>query len=985
MSTVAAAVASALSRSCGNAFGNPWAGGDGLSFDLPLYNTIVPSKGQGSATFTRASTATVDDHEGCIQSCLSGEARFSGARRVFNMLSGPTNTPTNNAGGWFNSNAGTLFEGTLTGTAVAGSGAGVSVSASYPAVSGRTYIFSFDAQYVSGNSDWILYSTGAAAFAFMNTINITTMRRRHYVTLTCTGSGTITLKIGRPSSPSGTATMLLSNVQLEDVTGGSRLAPSEYVSVGALSAPFHGAGVDGVKYFSTWNRHTVLAGGYVVEPGREAEKNPDPLIQNPDGWQVLVTGAGASTLTASVGKLSYYSTGVNNYLEASIENTELAWDALTQDDLYEMEFDVENWTVVDYTGNPQLMVTAWFGYNGGYAATLYGNGTYRVIGKVDNSSSTSENNCMFLTHTAANITGSIAFDVTRISLKRVTSANPLLGQTFGRRAENLLPQTYDLVHSNDYSVQSGATMARSSEAPPLTNEAVALITPTGASSQWKTSFSIPGLAGRTVVYSVYVKGTQANQTLALSMYDGTGSVTQNVTVGTSWTRVSMTRTHTEASTHCYVYVRPDVVTGTAPIYISAPMVEDVTGRANQNPSEYVSKGRISFPFHGTGLPGVKEFSTTNPNTVSGNIVNPNGAVTYPVTPCNGALLEEARTNRCPQSSNLTSWWYTSRCAAPTAATISNPFPHTFYRLQSNDASVGQHRIATPPSFAGGAATVTISWYVIPGEIQNIFFVEALSAAGERYSSMSLLGIGGAITSATGHTVRVTKVPGAFALYRCSVTITDCSGSAGLIGIGLTNSGGAHSVSITSGQGIWLSGVQVEDGAFASSYIPTAGLDVARVRDKLSYPDTGNLSNVSGTAFATTRASFPNNPPGGEYRRIISTSSNAAGGPALMLTNGALDLTYGIFDSNLPVARSGTVAAFNTRHKVATKWGASAMRAIVDGNAFNGVEQTYDGTIMDGAILIGGSARDAETYCGTVKDVKIFKKQFSDSKMQRLTL
>lgn len=105
----------------------------------------------------------------------------------------------------------------------------------------------------------------------------------------------------------------------------------------------------------------------------------------------------------------------------------------------------------------------------------------------------------------------------------------------------------------------------------------------------------------------------------------------------------------------------------------------------------------------------------------------------------------------------------------------------------------------------------------------------------------------------------------------------------------------------------------------------------------------------------------------------------------MLTNGALDLTYGIFDSNLPVARSGTVAAFNTRHKVATKWGASAMRAIVDGNAFNGVEQTYDGTIMDGAILIGGSARDAETYCGTVKDVKIFKKQFSDSKMQRLTL
>jgi hypothetical protein len=41
-------------------------------------------------------------------------------------------------------------------------------------------------------------------------------------------------------------------MQLEDVTGQSVQTPSEYVSTGVLnSTPYHGANVDGVKYFDT--------------------------------------------------------------------------------------------------------------------------------------------------------------------------------------------------------------------------------------------------------------------------------------------------------------------------------------------------------------------------------------------------------------------------------------------------------------------------------------------------------------------------------------------------------------------------------------------------------------------------------------------------------------------------------------------------------------------------------------------------------------
>ncbi len=56
----------------------------------------------------------------------------------------------------------------------------------------------------------------------------------------------------------GAITVEVWGAQLEDITGQSNTNPGEYVSVGVLSAPYHGAGVDGVKYFSTLNGNTVV-------------------------------------------------------------------------------------------------------------------------------------------------------------------------------------------------------------------------------------------------------------------------------------------------------------------------------------------------------------------------------------------------------------------------------------------------------------------------------------------------------------------------------------------------------------------------------------------------------------------------------------------------------------------------------------------------------------------------------------------------------
>ena len=55
-------------------------------FYSPLITALGPKLGAGSATFTRASVAYIVDWEGLLKSCVSGEARFYGARRVQNLL-----------------------------------------------------------------------------------------------------------------------------------------------------------------------------------------------------------------------------------------------------------------------------------------------------------------------------------------------------------------------------------------------------------------------------------------------------------------------------------------------------------------------------------------------------------------------------------------------------------------------------------------------------------------------------------------------------------------------------------------------------------------------------------------------------------------------------------------------------------------------------------------------------------------------------------
>lgn len=277
----------------------PWlagvqGGSGGASFNAPLQSSLVPNSSGGSSTSTstRASTAYQIDFEGKANLVLSGEARMQGARRVENRLNVIPLGSENITGWGATANATLTNESDVPNSSFTGS-IKLVTTAQYAAgtrasvlTSGAVYTLRWYAKgAVGGEKMWF---SNAAAQGGQRTLTTDWQ----LFSTTFTNSNT-TLQFG--CGDVGGNTFWVTGLQVEDVTGQANQNPSEYVSVGVLSAPFHGANVDAVKYFTTLNGNTV-ASNVVTEATGAA----------------IVTGASGVAATAPVdagGPYGYWSEG----------------------------------------------------------------------------------------------------------------------------------------------------------------------------------------------------------------------------------------------------------------------------------------------------------------------------------------------------------------------------------------------------------------------------------------------------------------------------------------------------------------------------------------------------------------------------------------------------------------------------------------------------------------------------------------------------
>lgn len=243
----------------------------GAEFVSDMLYTAVPRVAASgtTATFTRATTATFTDFEGVLRTAPAGCARFVGARFVRNLLASVANLLSEDltSAGW-TANAVTKAVGSITETAASSLHY---ISNNAVGTIGRKHIYQMRASLGSGTrllwtgdgvtvAEFNLQAGTAAVVAGSGSASMTLVSTGVYdCYLTINSQAATVVNIGLASSTgvynyagNGTSSINVSRIQVEDITGrADQTTPSEYVSVGVESAPYHGAGADGCQFFDT--------------------------------------------------------------------------------------------------------------------------------------------------------------------------------------------------------------------------------------------------------------------------------------------------------------------------------------------------------------------------------------------------------------------------------------------------------------------------------------------------------------------------------------------------------------------------------------------------------------------------------------------------------------------------------------------------------------------------------------------------------------
>lgn len=264
------------------------------SLHLPLTDTVVPARGSSTPTFTRATAAWSFDNEGKLNLNIpAGCPRFTGARFVRNRVVGSSEDFTNAS--WTKSRAtvvgNKLLDSVDAGTHRIHQSSGIPTGTWVLYAELKASELTQAALGVTNNTetgfgrfifDLVNGTVGSNLGAYSGSASMTPLDNGYFgcqiiVTVPSTEASSA-LHINTAKSDlvnytgTGTDGVLIRKAQAELVSGQADQTASEYVSVGVLSSPYYGAGVDGCKWFPTNKDGSAISSstleGYFAEPQR---------------------------------------------------------------------------------------------------------------------------------------------------------------------------------------------------------------------------------------------------------------------------------------------------------------------------------------------------------------------------------------------------------------------------------------------------------------------------------------------------------------------------------------------------------------------------------------------------------------------------------------------------------------------------------------------------------------------------------------------
>ena len=351
---------------------------------------------------------------------------------------------------------------------------------------------------------------------------------------------------------------------------------------------------------------------------------------------------------------------------------------------------------------------------------------------------------------------------------------------------------------------------------------------------------------------------------------------------------------------------------------------------------------------------------------------------------NGLLIEGARTNLCLQSNALTTTWAASGTPAATQNAIGPDGGTTAWTLTDNDAGsteyIYQNIVFTAADYTlsffvkkttGAQSSYPVAfWYTSTTNLAAVTVDTSNGVATAWTAWTGFTGVGGTATCVS-HNADYWRVS-------LTHTKTVTSYTLALAPAGTTNATQSTGVPDTAAQGSAVFyGAQVELGSFASSYIATTTIAVARAADVATTPSAGIIDGTVGSAYA--EIFFPV-VTGTQY--IIMTDTIPVGSGPLYTNSANLHL----IDASTQIAASPALnVSASTATKVASRWSGVTASFAKNGTVSAGAS-AFDGN-MNCAATISFGSRPVDSggpIFGNIRAVKIYLRALSDSKLAQLT-
>lgn len=345
----------------------------------------------------------------------------------------------------------------------------------------------------------------------------------------------------------------------------------------------------------------------------------------------------------------------------------------------------------------------------------------------------------------------------------------------------------------------------------------------------------------------------------------------------------------------------------------------------------------------------------------------------------GYLSEEARTNICLQSTDLSNaTWTKNASTIGGSVTAPDGSVSTVSKIQE-DNTTAQHYLRQNIVKAASALVYTYSVFLKSAERSaatlrmddgagNGYFV-SVNLSTNSLGAATLVGAGWTSGSAT-----ITVYPGGW--VRATLTATSNSATTVSTLVMVENPFGTQSYTGVTGSGIYAWGIQLEQAAFATSYIPTTTVSVTRNADVLTYPTNGNVLGTAGSTYAeVTWATVSSGTD------ILSTFTTTEGILSQFDGSGNVALYDGT-GSRVPGPLAGT-SNLVTPKKIATTWAGANTNGASNGVA--GTPAAFDGDMSISATLNIMRRGNGSSYPnGTIKNVKIWNRALSTLELQTTT-